>query len=195
MTQPTLDDALLHRYYDGDLSPEEAAKVEAALADDEGAQEKLGALEELGALVRAHSTAAGADLDADALFASIEAGLQHDEDTTEAPPLRVIAGGASPRPQSRAPAYIMIAVAAAALLVFFIGPTFAPEPIAENDTDVVTPEREEEPGLVIIDTAPAGSEVLAVDFGSNTGTAFTVEGDVGQPVAVLWISDEETTIQ
>jgi len=49
--------------------------------------------------------------------------------------------------------------------------------------------------VVIIDTAPAGSEVLAVDFGSSTGTAFSVEGDVGQPVAVLWISAEETTIQ
>jgi len=195
MTELTLDDTLLHRYYDGDLNPEEAAAVEAALATDEAAQEKLDALGELGDLVRAHGSAASADLNADELFASIEAGLEGPAEGDGGPALQLIGGGASPSSSSRAPGYVMFALAAAALLIFFIEPSAAPEPLANNETQTATPEADEEAGLLIIDTAPAGSEVLAVDFGSNTGTAFTVEGDVGQPVAVLWISDEETTIQ
>jgi len=195
MTEPTLNDTLLHRYYDGDLDPEEAAAVEAALDADEGSREKLGALEQLGDLLRAHGNTASADLDSDGLFASIEANLGDSATEAIGPDLRLISGGVPTPRTTRAPGYIMLALAAAALMIFFIEPSPAPEPIAEQTTGTTPAEGSGEAGLVIIDTAPAGSEVLAVDFGSSTGTAFTVEGDVGQPVAVLWISDEETTIQ
>jgi hypothetical protein len=36
-----------------------------------------------------------------------------------------------------------------------------------------------------------GTEVLKVDFGPNTGTIFEVEGGAGQPLAVVWIDEEE----
>ena len=38
--------------------------------------------------------------------------------------------------------------------------------------------------------APPGSEVEVVDFGSNTGTVFAVKGEAGEPLAVVWLSDE-----
>jgi hypothetical protein len=195
MTELTLNDTLLHRYYDGDLDPEMAAAVEAVLATDEKSREKLDALEQLGEFLRAHGSAASADLDADGLFASIEANLENSATEAMGPDLLVIPGGAPSTSSTRAPGYIMLALAAAALMIFFIEPSPAPEPVAEHGPYTTTPGGSGEAGVVIIDTAPAGSEVLAVDFGSSTGTAFSVEGDVGQPVAVLWISDEETTIQ
>jgi hypothetical protein len=36
-----------------------------------------------------------------------------------------------------------------------------------------------------------GTEVLEVDFGSNAGTIFNVEGGAGESLAVVWIDDEE----
>jgi hypothetical protein len=39
-----------------------------------------------------------------------------------------------------------------------------------------------------------GSEVLEVDFGEYAGTVFKVEGAAGQPLSVVWISDEEVAI-
>ncbi len=37
--------------------------------------------------------------------------------------------------------------------------------------------------------APQGSSVERVEFGANTGTVFEVEGDEGQPLAVVWIAE------
>ena len=45
-------------------------------------------------------------------------------------------------------------------------------------------------GLVIVE-APQGSEVEEVDFGDNVGTVFEVEGEAGEPIAVVWIMDDE----
>jgi hypothetical protein len=39
-----------------------------------------------------------------------------------------------------------------------------------------------------------GSEVVKVDFGSNTGTIFEVEGGAGESLAVVWIDEEEVAI-
>lgn len=205
MTEGKIDDTHLHRYYDGDLSPEEASEVRAALAEDAALSDKLGALEELGDMLRSHAKAQSQDLDSDALFAAIEAGLDEDsgrEEETESEPastprLRVIEGArpAAPAPAtSRAPLYMMVAIAAAALLLFMLEPSEETQ-IAQTPVAPAAPAPEEPAANVVIETAPGGSEVLAVDFGANTGTSFSVEGAHGQPVAVLWISDEETTLQ
>ena len=205
MTELKIDDTRLHRFYDGDLSPEEASEVQAALAEDETLADKLGALEELGDMLRSHAKAQSQDLDSDALFAAIEAGLDEDsarEEETESEPastprLRVIEGSGMDTPApapSRAPLYVMVAIAAAALLLFMREPAEDTQ-VAQTPVAPIAPAPEAPPENVVIETAPSGSEVLAVDFGSNTGTSFSVEGAHGQPVAVLWISDEETTLQ
>ena len=33
--------------------------------------------------------------------------------------------------------------------------------------------------------------MLEVDFGTNTGTIFNVEGGAGESLAVIWIDDEQ----
>ena len=94
MTQPQHDDTLLHRYHDGELSPEEAASLEAALAEDSESKAKLDALQELGSLLRSHASAVQAP-DADELFAAIESEIdsegdtQGEQETSTRPPLRV----------------------------------------------------------------------------------------------------------
>jgi hypothetical protein len=37
-----------------------------------------------------------------------------------------------------------------------------------------------------------GSEIVEVDFGSNAGTHFSVEGERGERLAVVWIDDWES---
>jgi len=205
MTEQKIDDTQLHRYYDGDLSPEEASEVQAALAEDKALADKFGALEELGDMLRSHAKVQAQDLDSDALFAAIEAGLDEDRGQKEesepvsTPRLRVIEGSGKDTPApapavSRGPLYVMVAIAAAALLLFMWEPAEDTQ-VAQTPVAPIAPAPEEPPENVVIETAPSGSEVLAVDFGSNTGTSFSVEGAHGQPVAVLWISDEESTLQ
>ena len=58
------------------------------------------------------------------------------------------------------------------------------------------PEQTGDPGPSdgMASSAVRGSEVVEVDFGANTGTVFEVAGQAGQPLAVVWISDEEVAI-
>jgi hypothetical protein len=199
MSQLHPDDALLHRFYDGELSPEEAASLQSHIDQDEGSLAKLEALQELGSILRANAQDAALP-DADDLFAAIEGQLENpaDELPVSRPQLRVVGGSKLPeaKPQ-HAPGYMILALAAVALLTFWFLPSDSDESASEVAAiqDPISPvELDEESSLVLIDTTPSGSEVLAVDFGQNTGTSFTVEGEVGQPVAVLWIMDEESTL-
>lgn len=89
----------------------------------------------------------------------------------------------------------VVALAAAALLALALRPADAPPaPIAE----VVAPVPATPDGPVVVEDEPEvivashrGTEVEAIDFGSNMGTVFQVPGERDVPVAVVWISDEE----
>lgn len=81
-------------------------------------------------------------------------------------------------PRSAAVAGI-VAIAAAIGLVFYR----APEP--RGGAGGVGTGR-----VAVGEAGPRGTHVLEVDFGSNTGTVFEVEGDQGEPLAVVvWIDD------
>ena len=86
--------------------------------------------------------------------------------------------------------------AAAAAAIAYLGPS-EPGP----DTEVVAiGERPESGGGDGQELAPLlgpsadeelrRTEVLAVDFGANTGTVFSVEGTEGSRYAVVWLTDE-----
>lgn len=220
-------DRLLHRYHDGDLSPEERAAVEAQLASSEALRSKLDGLREVAVVVRA-AAEDGADpgaIDADALWAKIDAQITADRleatqaettkaETTKAevvaapeaakaesarPALRVVPGGVSTEaakpaedPQSRRRRQIGIfvgalAIAAAVLLAFF-GPgddETEGDVVADGTPTPTAPDRERPEW----DGEPDHTEVLAVDFGTNVGTIFSVEGEEGQRYAVVWLDD------
>jgi len=47
------------------------------------------------------------------------------------------------------------------------------------------------PGVAPAPEAPRGSEIVEVDFGMNAGTHFSVEGEQGEQLAVVWIDEME----
>ncbi|MEZ4254809.1 MAG: hypothetical protein R3A78_03705 [Polyangiales bacterium] len=186
-----LDDETLNQYFDGELPPEKRDLVRVVLDASEEERRHLARLERTRDFVRMAAEDQTVDLDSDALFAAISKGVKEQADAGYGEGFRVIEGGGrgdaardSVRPVERwkisVPVGIALAVAAAAMLTFAV--RRAPE---QTTTDVRPTTSTEIEG-------PIGSEVEQVDFGSNTGTVFAVKGASGEPVAVVWLSDEST---
>mgnify|MGYP001815196344 FL=1 len=172
MESPTTDEKL-QMLFDGELAPEEEAALRRSLEDSPEGMAQLRDWEKLRNAMQTASSQWAGGIDSDALFARIEAELIAPEAPvvpiqSEAPVLRMVPGGRERR--------IWGAVAgglAAAAAIFLAVMTW--------------------PGGSTPTGAPIarGSEVLEVDFGSNTGTIFEVEGGAGEMLAVVWIVDEE----
>lgn len=221
-THARTSDARLHAYFDGELSPAEAAEVRERLEADPRLRAKLEGLGEVRALVRASVAPALADVPSDDLWARIEAGIQASEPDIQAgteagtkkpagearPGLRVIDGGGSARERSPGPprrsaddpnrgrrvAGVVIAglalAAAVLLLVLRPGepaPGASPEQIATGGGNALPVPGSAEPESA--EELVFRTEVLEVDFGSNSGAVFSVEGDDGERYAVVWLAD------
>ena len=175
-----IDDDKLQKYYDGELSEGEATLVRRDVNASELEQARIRQLDRVGDLVRFSAQERIPDIDSDALFSKIEEGINK----TPNPRLHLI-DSSKKRSQWGVSAAIAIAVAAA--ITFLLMRQSTEEPVAEHPMD----EKRE----VLVEThidihPPAGSEVVGIDFGSNTGTVFQVEGERGQPLAVVWIDEE-----
>jgi anti-sigma factor RsiW len=121
-----IDDDTLQRFYDGDLSPQEARSLEAQIAGDPTAQRRLRELGRLSVLLREAADELSSTLDSDALFARIEASITA---PAKAPPRTSVARTLTERPSAQraamtwltrrratlVPAFAATAVAAAAL--------------------------------------------------------------------------------
>lgn len=200
-----LDDEKLQRFFDGDLPAEEAAQLRAELDASDADRARLERLERTRQGF-AEGFDAGAPPDADALFAAILAGSkQIEEEPTGAARLdplrrvdlpgkhlRVVEGGARPgRPEGwKIAAPVILAIAAAFFVGFLFRGDGSPAPTAARPAPGVL--LEEPPDLTVIEP-PMGTEVEDVDFGSNAGTVFEVEGNAGEPIAVVWIVEEPGT--
>jgi len=169
-----LDDDLLQRYYDGDLTRDEERSVRAELARSESAQQRLAQLAELTELMRGPVLEAAQGLDSDALFARIQGGIQRQEALGFGERLRLI--GSEWYEHKRGvlvPAAASLAAAAAALIILLV-PREAQQP--ENGGSMLAQLH--------------GTSVENVDFGQSTGTVFAVDNE-GVSAAVVWISDDE----
>jgi len=204
------NDKELHRYADADLSPAELQTLMKQAALDPSVATRIGGVLEVGDLVREISEQASAGLDANAMFARIEADLaatssadisSESLDTSSGlsrrPALRVIDGGGQKKPggASQVPADVGrrriigaviggLAVAAAAAIALSQWGDDAPEVAEVTPTTTTTP--------AIDDIAVAEhqrTEILEVDFGTNVGTIFAVEGSEGHRYAVVWLDD------
>ena len=171
--ESTKTEEKLQMLFDGELAPEEEAAVRDGLAASPEGKAQLREWEKLRDAMQGASAAWSGTVDSDALFARIEAEIEQSAvppTATEpaAPVLRVVPGGRERR--------VWGALAggfAAAAAIFLAVMTWPGEPVR--------------PGGPVA----RGSEVLEVDFGSNTGTIFEVEGGAGESLAVIWINDEE----
>jgi len=183
-------DRRLHRMHDGDLDENERAAIEREIAASPELAKKLDGLREVGVVVRAARTD-DAPIDGEALWQAVEAKITE----PARPVLRAIEGGAKPAPapaedpSARRRRYFgigvgVLAVAAAALLVIYDARRGG-DTVAEVMPPSTPPIEEPAPAPPPLDY----TEVLAVDFGTNVGTIFSVEGESGQRYAVVWLDD------
>lgn len=187
MSTPELRDDTLQQYFDGELSPAEADEVRAALEKNADARARLAELGRLSNLVRLAAEDLGSGVDANDLFARVQRGIESTHG------LRVVAGGGRRHGLEgwRIAVPIVGLAAAAAILFALFRPTDEAAPVVEvEDVDIV---EVDEPSMLIVE-APQGTEVEEVDFGNNTGTIFAVEGDAGEPIAVVWINDDDDEV-
>ena len=180
-----LDDDKLQRYFDGELTDGEATVMRRDIEASDLEKARIRQLERLGELMVFDAEEIAGDLDSDALFAGIEAGIAQ-----EGPRLQLIEG-ARRKQQAGVAVAVAVAIAAAVALVLLLKPP-AEDNLVERhpmDTEQEIIVHHDETELHIVHP-PAGSEVVRIDFGSNTGTIFQVEGNHGQPLAVVWIDEE-----
>ena len=160
---------LLQRYFDGDVSEQERAQVQARLASDASAREELEGLQAMRTQLKTARDQWQSGLDSDALFARIEEQIGHQRAPTER--LRVIGGGGNVRSitQRKVVRWTAFAVAAALALGWL-------------SWELIPSSRA---------TIAKSSEILKVDFGNSAGKVIPTEDDQGKPVIVVWIEDDE----
>lgn len=187
MERPDTTDEQLLLLFDGELAPEEEAAVRRRLEGSARGAADLRAWGKLRTALRSTSADWAGSLDSDALFARIEAEIAASAQPAEPlqpavgseaslkarpAPLRVVPGRRERRIWTAvATGFAAAAAVALAVLSWPSGPQ-SPQQVS----------------------AVRGSEVVKVDFGSNTGTIFEVEGGAGESLAVVWIDEEEVAI-
>ncbi len=181
--QPQLDDETLQRLLDGDLNAREAKQARDALARSSQDAARYKSLERLHQLVQMTAEDMVGDLDADAMFRNIQAGIAKDQPGA----LEQIKAWLSEFFEHRTQVWMPMAgagVVAAAVLLTFYSP--------ESTADVTTVADGSEPGAVVQEqAAPApNSEVVQVDFGANAGTVFEISLAGGKSTPVVWINDD-----
>ena len=168
------EDEKLQMFFDGELAPEDEAAVRRSLEGSPEGTRQLREWEQLREAMKSVSTDWAGTIDSGALFARIEAEistpvLSIEQPRQEPPALRVVPGGRERR------LWGAVATGFAAAAAVFLAVMAWPESASAPDGQY----------------RARGSEVLEIDFGSNTGTIFEVEGGAGQSLAVVWIDDEE----
>ena len=174
MESPKTEDETLQMFFDGELAPEEEAAVRRSLESSPEGSAQLRDWEQIREAMRSASADWAGELDSDALFARIEADISvapviSIDRAVQPAALRAVPGIRERRVWGAVATGF--AAAAAIFLVVIAWPEGTPQ---GGDASVAR-----------------GSEVLEVDFGSNTGTIFEVEGSAGESLAVVWINDEE----
>jgi hypothetical protein len=175
-----LDDDTLQRYFDGELPAREAQAVQKQVEQSPEAQRRLRELARLGDLIRLSAAEAARDLDSNALFSRIEAGIREQKQLGFGERLRVLGSEWSEHRRGVLVPMLGAAAAAAAALVIVLVPRHAAEPSVGLKPAA--------PELAIAMTH--GSRIENVDFGSNTGTVFEIDNQ-GVAAAVVWIADDE----
>ena len=190
MSMGHLEEEKLHRYFDGELGDAEAEEVRRALESSEEDRARLVRLERLRTLIAVAAEESAADIASEDLFAKVSSGVESNKSRGYGQPFRVLEEENRP---TRVEAWKLATAAglglavAAAVLLFVV--TEGPEaPVVRPET----PEAEVEIAETAVTTieGPQGSEVEEVDFGSNIGTVFEVQGEGGEPIAIVWINDE-----
>lgn len=183
--QPQLDDETLQRLMDGDLNAREAKQARDVLARSDVDAKRYRSLERLHDLVQMSADDMVGELDADAMFRNIEAGIAKDQPGV----IEQVKAWLSEFFEHRAQVWMPMAgagvVAAAVLLTFY-----SPDPSGEDAQQAVTVAGGEPAAVVPTQTPAPSSEIVQVDFGANTGTVFEIALAGGKSTPVVWINDD-----
>lgn len=185
MNNGHLDDALLQRYFDGELSNGSAVEVGQHLEGCETCRKRHRSLEKLHAFINLAVEDVSEDVDFDTLYGRIESGVQETKQRRTLVSIQSwLESSRLRRPLVLAP----IAVAAAAIL-FFVNQLAPTEEVARDRRG-----RKRSDRTVLVDNRsprqPQNSEVVQVDFGVNTGTVFEIALAEGVSTPVVWINDD-----
>jgi len=195
MTMSEIEDDLLQRYYDGELSPVEERSVQSRVDRDPDAQQRLRKLARLSECVQEAALEMGREVNSDALFAGISEGIAKDGGKGKPGNFEVIAGEWAEHKQTTWLPLALGGTAAAAALLFVLLSSGGPATQVATDTPpaaTVDASTQHSPVKVAEHAPaqpPAGSSVEDVDFGDNAGTVFEIETR-GITTAVVWITDE-----
>lgn len=177
-----IEDDKLQRYVDQELTEGEMKVVGRDVAKSEFEQARVAQLGRLSALMRDNADEIAKGVDAEVLFRKITQGVAAD------PSPRLELKKTQTR-RTSAVVGVALAMAAAVTIAFLIRPPDENPIAARNPADDPREVLVENDLPLIHVEAPQGSSVERVDFGANTGTVFEVEGDEGQPLAVVWIAE------
>jgi len=190
----SISDEELSRYYDGELSPADAERVERLLRDDPEAERALEGLEQLGDVMRAWADRRGAAQDD--FVNDVMARIARDG---EQPESRVVPLHASSpaRRLRRAAVVITGALSLAAAAAVALRVAQAPPPVPGPALPVAqAPSLAQPPANASsatvaeaqLDADPAAA-IESVDFGAHAGSIFVIAGTEGD-VPVVWMLDD-----
>lgn len=184
----------LNMHFDGELAPGEAASVERHLASCGECSKRLSSLQQLREMIVMSSDQVASQVDFDAMFGRIEQGTKAAQapglwdrltlwitESLEHNPMRVWAPAGG------------LALAAAAALAFALK---AAAPSVQGNEEIqakkngIIEESREKLNRDKMMVAANASEVVTVDFGSNTGTVFEIALADGASTPVVWINEE-----
>lgn len=184
---PQLDDETLQRLLDGDLSVTEGRRARQVLASSPADATRYQQLEHLQRLVRRAADDMVGELDADAMFRNIEAGIAKDQPRLVEQVKAWLSEFFEHRSQVWMPMAGAGVVTAAVLLTIYQPGPSGGEGVENAPAVAVTGE----PAALPTPAEPApSSSIVQVDFGSNSGTVFEISLAGGKSTPVVWINDD-----
>lgn len=201
---------LLSRYFDGELSPQEALEVESVLQSEPAAQEQL---EQLGALQQALRSSYRAELDSvdfGQFWTNVEAGIEATKHERASSPASVPSEGVWSRLQnwwsglSWGPLGLGIGVTAAAALAMLLvpsAPKAVPVPVADKlNPPVMEPGQAAEKAAVEVAALPPGLDTAEMKFdgvevtsvsGGSASTVMVMQSP--EQATIIWVHEEGGT--
>ncbi len=176
-----LTDKMLERYYDGELSPRQTKKVEAALAEQPESRHALDKLSKMSELIHLANQESVDAVSFDGFADQVTKGLARDQQLPLTERITVwLREIFAHRPTVWVPAAAVVGTGLAVMLAL-------PFTSAPPGTAPVEPAQ---PDIWIASTLPpatGSSSVDAVDYGTGSGMIYTVADGRGATATVVWV--------
>ena len=194
MSTEHVQEEALHMHFDGELAPSEAASVQRHLATCGECTRRLSSLQRLREMIVMSAEQVASEVDFDAMFGRVEQGTKAAPAPGLLDRLQIWVTESLEHNPFKVWAPVGGFAVAAAVLVF----------VLTRSGGVLSDPEQQEPELAkpgIVDTsrepkrekmmiASNASEVVQVDFGSNTGTVFEIALADGASTPVVWINED-----